>query len=82
MNPRLALALTLVLAAVAAPAQETAAPADDPARTSFMDYNPPSTLKVPEHPVERARHPFVDVHNHQFDLDEPKLRELLTALRS
>jgi predicted TIM-barrel fold metal-dependent hydrolase len=80
MNPRLALALSLVLAAAAAPAQQDAAPVDDPSRTSFMDYDPPSTLKVPEHPVARARHPFVDVHNHQFDLDEPKLRELVAAM--
>ena len=32
---------------------------------SFEDYEPKSTLVVPEHPVIRAKYPFVDVHNHQ-----------------
>ncbi len=32
---------------------------------SFEEYEPRSTLVVPEHPVLRARHPFIDVHNHQ-----------------
>lgn len=31
---------------------------------SFEDYEPRSTLVVPEHPVTRARFPFVDVHAH------------------
>jgi predicted TIM-barrel fold metal-dependent hydrolase len=28
------------------------------------EYEPRSTLKVPGHPVTRARFPFVDIHNH------------------
>ena len=32
---------------------------------SFEEYEPKSTLVVPEHPVTRARFPFIDVHNHQ-----------------
>jgi predicted TIM-barrel fold metal-dependent hydrolase len=32
---------------------------------SIEDYEPKSTLVVPEHPVPRARYPFIDVHNHQ-----------------
>ncbi len=39
-----------------------------------MHYDPPSTLEVPEHPVPRAKFPFVDVHSHQFDLDEAQVR--------
>lgn len=31
---------------------------------SFEEYEPRSTLKVPEHVVTRARFPFVDIHNH------------------
>jgi predicted TIM-barrel fold metal-dependent hydrolase len=31
---------------------------------SFEEYEPRSTLKVPEHAVTRARFPFVDIHNH------------------
>jgi uncharacterized protein len=32
---------------------------------SIEDYKPKSTLVVPQHPVTRARYPFIDVHNHQ-----------------
>ena len=28
-------------------------------------YEPRSTLVVPQHPVPRARYPFIDIHNHQ-----------------
>lgn len=49
----------------------------DPAELSFMAYDPPSTLVVPEHPVPRARYPFVDVHSHQFDLDPARVAEIV-----
>jgi len=32
---------------------------------SFEDYEPKSTLVVPQHPLTRAKYPFIDVHNHQ-----------------
>jgi len=35
---------------------------------SIEDYDPKSTLVVPEHIVKRAKYPFVDVHNHQDEL--------------
>lgn len=47
---------------------------------AFHEYDPPSTLVVPEHPVERARYPFVDVHNHQFGMPDQDLNELLTEM--
>src|SRR5690348_11405341 len=31
---------------------------------SIEDYKPRSTLVVPQHPVTRAKYPFIDVHNH------------------
>ena len=45
---------------------------------SFEEYNPPSTLLVPENLVTRAKYPFVDIHSHQWDMP---LRDLtvLTA---
>lgn len=33
---------------------------------SIEEYEPKSTLVVPEHPVTRAKYPFIDVHNHQW----------------
>lgn len=77
--------LPLALFATLAPAQQTpaaeeTAPPDDPSKISFMEYDPPSTLVVPEHPVPRARFPFVDVHSHQFGLDEEKVRQLVAEM--
>ena len=43
---------------------------------SFEDYNPPSTLKVPENPVKRAKFPFVDIHSHQGGINEAKIDQL------
>jgi uncharacterized protein len=43
-------------------AQETAAPK---ATMSIEEYDPKSTLIVPEHPRTKARFPFIDVHSHQ-----------------
>lgn len=53
-------------AAPQTPAPATAAAPAPPVPTmSFEEYDPKSTLVVPEHPVERARFPFIDVHSHQ-----------------
>ncbi len=34
----------------------------------FEEYDPISTLVVPENPVTRAKFPFIDVHSHQWNL--------------
>jgi predicted TIM-barrel fold metal-dependent hydrolase len=44
---------------------------------SFEEYNPPSTLKVPEHIVTRAKFPFVDIHSHQGGINETRINQLL-----
>ena len=44
---------------------------------SFEEYNPPSSLKVPEHPVQRAKFPFVDIHSHQGGINEEKIDQLI-----
>ncbi|HEX5023639.1 MAG TPA: amidohydrolase family protein [Agriterribacter sp.] len=36
----------------------------------FEKYSPVSTLKVPAHVLTRAKFPFIDVHNHQWNLSE------------
>ena len=43
----------------------------------FEEYNPPSTLVVPENPVIKAKYPFIDVHNHQFNMPTQDLSELV-----
>ncbi len=47
---------------------------------AFHEYDPPSTLVVPENPVPKARYPFVDVHNHQFGMPDQDLAELVSAM--
>ena len=65
--------LALPLALAPARAQDEVPP--------FHEYDPPSTLVVPETPVPRARYPFVDVHSHQFAMgDGQDLTELVAAM--
>ncbi len=55
-------------------------------KNNLMDieaYNPKSTLKVIESPLKKSKHPFIDVHNHQFDMpikDLSKLTEEMDSL--
>jgi predicted TIM-barrel fold metal-dependent hydrolase len=45
---------------------------------SIEEYEPKSTLVVPQHPVTRARYPFIDVHNHQNEsMSADKLAKLV-----
>ena len=46
----------------------------------FEEYEPPSTLIVPEHIVTKAKYPFIDVHNHQFNMPEQDLSELVADM--
>ena len=47
---------------------------------SFEEYNPPSTLKVPEHPVKRAKFPFIDIHSHQWRMGQQDLNKLAAEM--
>ena len=42
----------------------------------FEKYDPPSTLVVPQHIVTHAKFPFIDVHNHQWELPTQNIKEL------
>lgn len=46
-------------------------------RMDFENYNPPSTLVVPEHKLAKAKFPFIDVHNHQFGMPDMDLGTLI-----
>jgi predicted TIM-barrel fold metal-dependent hydrolase len=46
----------------------------------FEEYNPPSTLRVPENPVTKAKYPFIDVHNHQFSMPTQDLSKLIADM--
>jgi uncharacterized protein len=51
--------------------QAVAQRGDDSLSVTFEEYQPRSTLRVPETPITRARFPFVDVHNHQWPNQSP-----------
>ena len=62
MTPRPCIVLALLLlAAGAVRAQQPT--------MSVEDYSPRSSLRVPAHPTDRAKFPFVDVHGHQTRLE-------------
>jgi predicted TIM-barrel fold metal-dependent hydrolase len=46
----------------------------------FEEYNPPSTLKVPQHPVSRAKFPFIDIHSHQGGINKSKIDQLRSEM--
>ncbi|HSZ34131.1 MAG TPA: amidohydrolase family protein [Puia sp.] len=46
------------------------------------NYNPKSTLVVKEHLIKKAKYPFVDVHNHQWDMPTQDLKALLADMNS
>lgn len=43
-------------------------------------YDPPSTLVVPENPLTKAKYPFIDVHNHQFRMNQQDLTPLVQQM--
>ncbi|UJH67315.1 amidohydrolase family protein [Allomuricauda sp. SCSIO 65647] len=64
--------ITLLFCAFSAMAQEM----------GFEEYNPTSTLVVPEHPTLKAKYTFIDIHSHQFRMAEQNLSELIAAMDS
>ena len=54
-------------------------------KNNLMDieeYSPKSTLIGPEHTVKRSKYPFIDVHNHQFDMPIKNLPKLVSEMDS
>ena len=46
----------------------------------FEEYDPISTLKIPEHKLTKAKYPFIDVHNHQYDMPKQDLKALVAEM--
>src|SRR5215213_1820372 len=46
----------------------------------FENYNPPSSLVVPEHIVTKAKYPFIDIHNHQSGMSPQDLSGLVKVM--
>lgn len=54
--------------------------AQNTSKMDFEQYNPVSTLVVPEHKVPKAKFPFIDVHNHQWNMDRSSLGSLVSEM--
>jgi uncharacterized protein len=50
---------------------------DNAGAVTFEEYEPKSTLVVPGKAITRAKFPFIDVHNHQWEMNS---KESLTKL--
>ncbi len=46
------------------------------------EYSPKSTLVVPQTEIQKAKYPFIDVHNHQFDMPLKNLSQLTAEMDS
>ena len=51
-----------------------------PQPLGFEEYDPVSTLKVTEHKIARSKFPFIDVHNHQYDMPNQDLDKLVAEM--
>ena len=49
---------------------------------SFEDYSPISSLVTDVNNPKKAKFPFVDIHNHQFDMPLKNLADLVTEMDS
>src|SRR6478736_4676553 len=49
-------------------------------KMDFEQYDPPSTLVVPEHKLTKAKFPFIDVHNHQWSMTPSDLEDLVKEM--
>lgn len=72
----------LLLFLTSAALAQTSAPPMTTEPLGFEEYDPISTLKVAEHKPTRSKFPFIDVHNHQFDMPKQELGGLLNEMNA
>src|SRR5258708_7575900 len=74
LSPRAARRLQAASSALAAPwaqAQQT---------PTIEDYNPKSTLVVPEHKIQHAKYPFIDIHSHDWNATPEHVDQLVKEM--
>lgn len=49
-------------------------------KMDFEEYDPPSTLKVDGHRLSRAKFPFIDIHNHQGNMNTSDFKDLIEKM--
>ena len=54
---------------------------DNDGKVTFEEYEPKSTLVTPQHSLKRSKFPFIDVHNHQWEMDsQEKVAKLVEGM--
>jgi len=49
-------------------------------KMDFESYDPPSSLVTPQHHLTRAKFPFIDIHNHQGNMNSADLSDLVAEM--
>ncbi len=49
-------------------------------KMDFEEYDPPSTLVVEEHHLKKSKFPFIDIHNHQGNMNSGDLSGLVAEM--
>lgn len=49
-------------------------------KMDFEEYDPPSSLVVEEHRLTKSKFPFIDIHNHQGNMDSGDLSKLIADM--
>src|SRR5258705_13971858 len=49
---------------------------------NIEEYNPKSTLVVPEHKIQRAKFPFIDIHSHHWNPTPEHVDQLVKEMDS
>lgn len=78
---RFPLAIALILAAAPSEAQVRRNDQQRPPSMTLEEYEPRSMLVIEEHPIRRAKYPFVDIHGHQnLSMDDASLASLVAQM--
>src|SRR5258708_36772147 len=49
-------------------------------KMDFEEYDPPSSLVVEEHRLTRSKFPFIDIHNHQGNMNTSDFKDLIASM--
>jgi hypothetical protein len=49
---------------------------------TIEEYQPKSTLVTPEHKIERAKFPFIDIHSHHWNPTPEHVEDLIKGMNS
>jgi uncharacterized protein len=75
------LAIALLASRRAIFAQDQSAPNPQKSLT-IEEYDPKSTLVVPEHKLDRSKFPFIDIHSHHWNPSPQEVDELIKGMDS